>query len=373
MKVANQKTVIISDSHLKLESFMNWLASAVSCDVKSVHFCKFGETEDKVVKYIDFDHADKLERFIAVDANVLAEPLLTPILTGAKKIVFFVTQQSNVDDSCVQKLSIAHRMLLRENPQVFVLFSQGGREHASVLEAKLKMLGISPTYPDLHTNDFRAIWQTVSGDNPSDAKDVKSAVVKVAHVVTAKVNQATGPAAKVIVKATAQQTRQSASHNQSVANAEKKSVETKQLEVAAPNMIPVSVSKSPSMSNLGDLKMANTNDTLAVLMSIDGAMGCFIADYTSGMVLAKAGAGVNLDIAAAGNTEVIKAKMKTMVALGIRESIEDILITLGTQYHIIRPMATKQGLFLYIVLDKAKSNLAMARFKLLDAEKSLTI
>ena len=108
-------------------------------------------------------------------------------------------------------------------------------------------------------------------------------------------------------------------------------------------------------------------------MEIDGALGCFIADYTSGLLLAKAGGGLNLDVAGAGNTEVIKAKLKTMAALGLKDNIEDILITLGTQYHLIRPMASKPGLFLYIALDKAKSNLAMARFKLLDVEKTLTI
>jgi hypothetical protein len=78
-------------------------------------------------------------------------------------------------------------------------------------------------------------------------------------------------------------------------------------------------------------------------------------------------------LAAAGNTEVIKAKMKTMAALGIRETIEDILITLGTQYHLIRPLSLKQGLFLYLVLDKSKANLAMARFKLLDVEKAMVV
>ena len=48
------------------------------------------------------------------------------------------------------------------------------------------------------------------------------------------------------------------------------------------------------------------------------------------------------------------------------------LITLGKQYHLIRPMAMKEGIFIYYVLDKSKANLALARRKLVDVEKDLT-
>lgn len=117
--------------------------------------------------------------------------------------------------------------------------------------------------------------------------------------------------------------------------------------------------------------MANVSESMAALLGIDGAKAVAIVDSTSGMVLGKEGAGVNLDVAAAGNTEVVRAKMKTMKALGIKGSIEDILITLDDQYHVIRPVADKDGIFIYLVLDKAKSNLAMARYKVHEIEQTL--
>ena len=80
-----------------------------------------------------------------------------------------------------------------------------------------------------------------------------------------------------------------------------------------------------------------------------------------------------MEVAAASNTEVVRAKMKTMRGLGLNDVIEDILITLGKQYHIIRPMARKESLLLYIVLDKQKSNLALARRKVADIERELTV
>ena len=119
--------------------------------------------------------------------------------------------------------------------------------------------------------------------------------------------------------------------------------------------------------------MTSINQSMQELLSIDGAMCAALVDSSSGMILGQLGSGVDLEIAAAGNTEVVRAKAKTMRALGITDAIEDILITLGKQYHIIRPMARKEGLFLYIVLDKAKSNLALARRKVLDVEKNLEV
>ena len=62
----------------------------------------------------------------------------------------------------------------------------------------------------------------------------------------------------------------------------------------------------------------------------------------------------------------MRAKLDVMQKLGLRnETIEDILITLGSQYHLIRPVqgSSDEKLFLYLVLNKAQANLAMARSK----------
>lgn len=109
------------------------------------------------------------------------------------------------------------------------------------------------------------------------------------------------------------------------------------------------------------------------MLTIDGAMCAALVDSSSGMIMGQIGAGVDLEVAAAGNTEVVRAKLKTMRALGLNDVIEDILITLGKQYHIIRPMARKEGLFIYLVLDKTKSNLALARRKVQDVEKEIVL
>jgi hypothetical protein len=120
--------------------------------------------------------------------------------------------------------------------------------------------------------------------------------------------------------------------------------------------------------------MSNAKETLPKLMEIEGCVGACIVDSNSGMTLgAIGGNGIDLEAAAAGNTEVVRAKRKTMKALALNDSIEDMLITLGKAYHIIRPLASNDALFIYLVLDKNRANLAMARHTLRGIEKELVV
>lgn len=111
-------------------------------------------------------------------------------------------------------------------------------------------------------------------------------------------------------------------------------------------------------------------------MQLPGAIGAAIVDLESGMSLGQSGSGtLNMEIAAAGNTEVVRAKIRTMSDLGLNDEIEDILITLGQQYHIIRPLKGKgsAGLFVYVALEKSKANLALARHKINEISSTLTL
>jgi hypothetical protein len=122
----------------------------------------------------------------------------------------------------------------------------------------------------------------------------------------------------------------------------------------------------------------NIEAALKEAMNIDGALGACLVDWESGMSLGAVGGGkyLDLDVAAAGNTEVIRAKMRTMEALRLDDTIEDILITLAKQYHLIRLLKSSrsdQGLFLYLVLDRSKANLALARHQLKRIESDISI
>jgi len=110
------------------------------------------------------------------------------------------------------------------------------------------------------------------------------------------------------------------------------------------------------------------------LREIDGFAGACLVDSDSGLVLGQEGGeSFDLETAAAGNTEVVRAKRKTMSALGISGNIEDILITLDDQYHLIRLLGSNDAVFLYVVLDKARGNLGMARMITKNVEKKIDL
>jgi hypothetical protein len=124
-----------------------------------------------------------------------------------------------------------------------------------------------------------------------------------------------------------------------------------------------------------ELDMAEMDVALKDAMQIDGAIGAALVDHTSGMALGTVGGGktIDLTVAAAGNTDLVRAKLRAMEMLNITEKVEDILITLDSQYHLIRPLSSRagKGLFLYLVLNKDRANLAMARHQLRAIEGAL--
>ncbi|MFJ9442992.1 hypothetical protein ACIRRH_14120 [Kitasatospora sp. NPDC101235] len=124
--------------------------------------------------------------------------------------------------------------------------------------------------------------------------------------------------------------------------------------------------------------MANLETSLKEAMAIDGAIGVALVDYGSGMALGTLGDGGELDlnVAAAGNTDVVRAKMRAMEMLNLHDNeIEDILVSLTNQYHMVRPITTPggRGLFLFLALNRSRSNLAMARHQLKRIELALEI
>lgn len=103
-------------------------------------------------------------------------------------------------------------------------------------------------------------------------------------------------------------------------------------------------------------------DSLQDIMDIDGAVGAAIVDYENGMTLGTIGGrDLDMELAGSGNTEVVRAKNNIIHDLGLDEEIEDILISLDSQYHLIRMCENHENVFIYLAIDRSEGNLGLAR------------
>src|ERR1041384_3285992 len=92
-----------------------------------------------------------------------------------------------------------------------------------------------------------------------------------------------------------------------------------------------------------------------------GYVAASLVDLESGMTLGLKAGRSDFDLAAASayNSEMVKQKMKIMRALNLKTTLEDMLITLGDQIHLIKLVTPTS--FVYLAADRASTNLAIVR------------
>jgi hypothetical protein len=118
--------------------------------------------------------------------------------------------------------------------------------------------------------------------------------------------------------------------------------------------------------------MSDIKTAIERAMEVDGCLGAALVDFESGLCLGVAGnPPFDLELAAAGKTEVVRATKTIRDKLGLKDKIDDILITMTGQYHMIRMVGT--SMFLYMALDRRRSNLALARKELATIDRDLEI
>lgn len=112
--------------------------------------------------------------------------------------------------------------------------------------------------------------------------------------------------------------------------------------------------------------MATEKALLDAIAKIEGDVSGVIAtaavDMESGMTLAAKSnrADFDLSVASAYNSELVKQKLKIVRALNLKSTLEDMLLTLGDQFHLIKVLPGG-GTFLYLAADRSSTNLAILR------------
>jgi hypothetical protein len=98
-----------------------------------------------------------------------------------------------------------------------------------------------------------------------------------------------------------------------------------------------------------------------VASEVPGFIAASLVDLESGMTLGARTSRGDFDLTAASayNSEMVKQKLKIMKVLNLRTTLEDMLLTLGDQIHLIKLVTPST--FVYLAADRASSNLAIVR------------
>ncbi|MFI0510920.1 hypothetical protein RKD19_008051 [Streptomyces canus] len=111
-------------------------------------------------------------------------------------------------------------------------------------------------------------------------------------------------------------------------------------------------------------------------MRLDGTLGVAVVDYVSRMTLGTRSRRVDLDldVTAHACTDIVRAHLSALHLTGHKpEQIEDILVTLDTELHFIRPLNRRvhEGLFLVLILDRKRARPDLVRNELRGIEALL--
>jgi hypothetical protein len=106
----------------------------------------------------------------------------------------------------------------------------------------------------------------------------------------------------------------------------------------------------------------------------DGLLACALVDSASGLVLTQERrdeASLDIELAAAACAQALRAQRLAARSLGLIEPVDELLVSAGTRQVAVRVLARHAHLFAFALLDKHRTNLALARLRLQELEKSL--
>ena len=122
------------------------------------------------------------------------------------------------------------------------------------------------------------------------------------------------------------------------------------------------------------LDPSRAREALAPMLTLDGLLGCAVVDGSTGLVVARElreDQPVDIELAAAACAQVLRTHRQAARNMGLAEPIEEIITTAGPRHQIMRALPRHGDLFLVALLDKHRTNLALARFQLIEVERSL--
>ncbi len=122
------------------------------------------------------------------------------------------------------------------------------------------------------------------------------------------------------------------------------------------------------------LDAARAKQALATLLTLDGLLGCAVVDATTGLALAREvreDQPFDMEQAAAGSAQMLRMHRQSARQMGLADNVDEIVTSAGGRQQIVRTLTRHSDAFLMALLDRQRTNLALARLQLSEVERNI--
>lgn len=137
--------------------------------------------------------------------------------------------------------------------------------------------------------------------------------------------------------------------------------------VTAPALEPVAHAHAP-------IDPTRAHRALMAMLPLEGMLGCAAVDTATGIVLARElreDHPVDIDVAAAAAAQVLQAHRSASRSMGLGEDVEEVTSSNSARQQVLRVLTRHPEVFVLAVLDRQRTNLPLARYKLMELDKTL--
>lgn len=122
------------------------------------------------------------------------------------------------------------------------------------------------------------------------------------------------------------------------------------------------------------LDPARARQALLDMLPMEGMLGCAAVDATTGLVLARElreDQPVDMDVIGAACSQILREHRQSSGAMGLGGPVEEIMTGTSARQMVMRVISRYPDIFVVCLLDRQRTNLPLARYKLLELDKAL--
>ena len=122
------------------------------------------------------------------------------------------------------------------------------------------------------------------------------------------------------------------------------------------------------------LDPGRAKQALTDMLPLEGMLGCAAVDATTGLVLARElreDQPVDMDVVGAACAQILRDHRQASNAMGLGGPVEEIMTSTSARQQVMRVISRYPEVFVVALLDRQRTNLPLARYKLMELDKAL--